>query len=86
MRQALLRCRNLERADLIQRDGRHAFLDPAPFEELLAYVFVLHDDIVKLASCHDLERRAFPVGLGLEREERRDEALDLPRVESGRGV
>jgi len=35
-------------------------------------------------ACRDLECRAFPVVLGLEHKERHNEALDLPRVKSGR--
>ena len=74
---------NLERADLIQQDKRHVFLNPIiALKQVLAYAFALHDDIVQLAACRNLERRAFPVVL-VEREQRCDETLDLPRVESG---
>ena len=70
---------NIEHADRIQWDECHSFLNPAPLEEPLVRTFVLYDDVVWLAACRDLERRAFPAVrvLGLEREEQRDEAVDL---------
>jgi hypothetical protein len=55
----------LNAPDLLQQDGYHAFLYPSALEDVLAYMFVFHDDVVKLAACRDLECRAFPVILRL---------------------
>ena len=62
---------------MIRQDERHTFRDPAPCVRLLRRRCTA-------CRCHNLEGCAFPVVLGLGREERSDEAFDLPRVELGR--